>query len=174
MLKVPIGLLLADRARKVRIPPRGGFFSSLLKGAVGIGKALLGVPAAAPITARAVAPVVTGAAAAAAATALIPTAQLTPTQRASQAALAAAPTVRKRTRVESLDQFGQVLRTVVFDGAPFLMNKDVVAAKRVFRLASKLHGKLPRRTVKESKVAQLKDAAVETALRQIQAPKPCP
>lgn len=82
--------------------------------------------------------------------------------------------VRKQTLVQTLNAQNQVIRTQILPGSPFLMNKDIVAAKRVFRLSSKLSGKLPRKTVKESKITQLKDAAVDSALKQIIAPKPCP
>jgi len=41
-----------------------------------------------------------------------------------------------------------VIKQVVLRGSPHLMNHDLVVAKRVFRLANKLHAKMPRRAAK--------------------------
>jgi hypothetical protein len=171
-------LLPAGEAGKLVLSPRGGFFSSILK----IGKVLLGVPVAAPVTARALAPVVTAAAVGAAGAALVPGAPavspaLRPTAAGVSVLLPGARVVRKETRVISFDAGGNVAKVQTFVGAPFLMNKDVVAAKRVFRLSRKLAAKIPKKTVKQSLSSQLTDAVQESALRQIVAPcppKPCP
>lgn len=78
-----------------------------------------------------------------------------------------------RTLVQTLDlASGRIVRTRVLPGTPFLMNADVSAAKRVFKLSSKLHGKMPRRTVKESEVTKLKNAAVQQAMQTISCPPP--
>jgi len=47
------------------------------------------------------------------------------------------------------------------------MAKDIVTAKRVFRTVAKVAGRLPRRTVKQSKAAMLTEAAVDRALRDV-------
>ena len=58
--------------------------------------------------------------------------------------------VFRRTMVQTIDRAtGQLISFKFFDGAPFLMNKDIVAAKRVFRLSNKLHNRLPRRSVRK-------------------------
>jgi len=44
-----------------------------------------------------------------------------------------------------------VIKQEIFRGAPFLMQHDIVVAKRVFRMATKLHGRLPRRSAKRRK-----------------------
>lgn len=78
-----------------------------------------------------------------------------------------------RTLVQTLDlASGRIIRTRVLPGTPFLMNADVQAAKRVFKLSSKLHGKMPRRTVKESEVTKLKNAAVQQAIANVSCPPP--
>ena len=57
--------------------------------------------------------------------------------------------IYRQTVVQTIDRAnGMVLFQEVFKGAPFLMRHDIVVAKRVFKLAQKLHGRLPRRTVK--------------------------
>jgi len=53
-------------------------------------------------------------------------------------------------------------------GSPHLMNSEVSAAKRVFRRTRKLNARLPRRPVKESKMKQLTDAAIDGAIRNVQ------
>jgi len=55
----------------------------------------------------------------------------------------------RRTLIQTVDRAsGAVIKQEVEVGAPFLMNRDIVIAKRVFRMATKLHGRLPRRSVK--------------------------
>lgn len=59
---------------------------------------------------------------------------------------------------------GEIVRVVELDGAPFLMNKDVQKLRQTAKKLTRAHGKLPRRTVKESLTKQLTDAAVKSAL----------
>lgn len=176
-----VQILSLDDQRKMNlvIPPRGGFFSSILRVAGAVGKAVLGIPAAAPVTARALVPAVTGVVAGAAGAALIPGQAATALGQLGVTgfpvgAAVAREVVRKRTVVQSLNSQGLVIGSITLAGAPFLMKKDLVTAKRVFKLATKLHAKIPRRTVKESEIKQLKDAAVSQALQRVIAPpKPC-
>jgi len=58
------------------------------------------------------------------------------------------------------------------EGSPHIMNKDVAAAKKVFRQTRKLDARMPRKTVRESKTKQLADAAINKALRDVN--KDCP
>jgi len=77
----------------------------------------------------------------------------------------------RRTIVQTVNrEDGAVIRQEVRRGAPFLMRRDVIVAKRVFRMASKLHGKLPRRTVRQSRVKALTDRVVESALDRAACP----
>ncbi len=159
-------------AGELVIEPRGGFLSGLLN----IGKVLLGVPTAvAPAAVRAVAPIATGVAAGAVGAALVPGAAPGVVTGFPVGAAVQRQTVRKVTLVQSLNAQGLVIATKTLPGAPFLMNKDVVAAKRVFRLSRQLAAKIPKKVVKQSASSALKDAVVDTALRQIACPpKPCP
>ncbi len=68
---------------------------------------------------------------------------------------------------------GTVLKTVTKKGRPFLMKSDIVAAKRVFKLSSKLHSKLPKRTLKQSEMSKLNEAALEETRRRLTGPS-CP
>jgi len=62
----------------------------------------------------------------------------------------------RQTVVQTIERgTNVVIRQEVRSGAPFLMNRDIVIAKRVFRLATKLHGRLPRRAVKRRSGAGL-------------------
>jgi len=84
------------------------------------------------------------------------------------AAGAACPTgsLRRRTIVETFDPAtGVVCRTEVLKGAPAVMNSDVAAANRLNRQLSRLNKKQPRKTVKQSTAARLKEEVVEAALR---------
>lgn len=73
-----------------------------------------------------------------------------------------------RTIVETMDlRTGKIVRRKILAGSPHLMNKDIAAARKVFRATSKLHARMPRRTVRESKTKQLTDAAVDKALRSV-------
>lgn len=77
----------------------------------------------------------------------------------------------RRTIIQTIDSdSGEVLKQRVRRGSPFLMRTDVIVAKRVFRMATKLHGKLPRRTVRQSRVKALTDRVVESALDRAACP----
>lgn len=163
-----------------------GFFSSLLKvgktilkvgagvllgeTAVSATESLLGTPD--PLVAPTLSPVTQALAQAGQAAQVVSTSAQIMTGGGRQFARGRVPAevARKVTRVMSLDASGTIIATQNFEGTPFLMNKDVIAAKRVFRLSQKLARKLPKRTVKQSAVSQLKDAAVDQAMRVIACP----
>jgi len=74
---------------------------------------------------------------------------------------------RKRTTVETFDPVsGIVTKRVTFAGGVAVRASDVAAFKRVFRQVTKLHGKLPRKTIRESQVKQLTDRVVKNALER--------
>lgn len=78
-----------------------------------------------------------------------------------------------RTLVQTLDlTTNRIVRTTVHPGTPYMMNSDIQAAKKVFRQSRQLHARMPRRTVKESQVTKLKDAAIEQAMRNVTCPPP--
>lgn len=79
---------------------------------------------------------------------------------------------RTRTIVQTLSADGTVVRQKVLRGSPHLMNRDLMIAKRVFNVSTKLHAKLPRKTVKESEVTALKNRIVKNALDKAGAPCP--
>jgi len=70
-----------------------------------------------------------------------------------------------RTIIQTLNPAGQVIKQKIERGRPFLMARDIVIAKRVFRTVAKVSGRLPRKTVKQSKASMLTDAALDRALR---------
>jgi len=74
---------------------------------------------------------------------------------------------RVLTVVQTFDPAGRVVKQTVLDGRPFLMNKDLVIAKRVFRTIQKASTRLPRKTVKESATKQLTSAVTEKALSNV-------
>jgi len=75
------------------------------------------------------------------------------------------------TTVQTIDNAtGQVIRQKRLRGAPFVMRSDIIVAKRVFRLASKLHGRLPRKLVEKGVMATFKDKVIEKALDKITCP----
>jgi len=80
-----------------------------------------------------------------------------------------------RTTVETLDVVtGLIVKIKRMPGSPHLMNKDLSAARKVFRASAKLHSQMPRRTVRESATTKLKDAAVDAAIRRAQGDDNCP
>lgn len=82
--------------------------------------------------------------------------------------------VARQTVVQTIDLVsGLLIRQVVFDGAPFLMNSDVRKLRSISRKVSKAHSKLPRRVVKESRMKALTDAVVDDAMRKVGQPA-CP
>jgi len=79
----------------------------------------------------------------------------------------------RRTIVLTIDSdTNEIVRRKVLAGAPHLMNRDLQIAKRVFRLSSKLHMKLPKRMVRQSRTKALTNQVVEQALQR--AALPCP
>ncbi len=82
----------------------------------------------------------------------------------------------RRTIVQTIENAtGEVIKQVVKEGAPHLMNKDLQIAKRVFRLSSKLHARMPKRTVRMSRTKMLTTQVVENALERASCPPaPCP
>lgn len=79
------------------------------------------------------------------------------------------------TTVSTIDlTTGDVVRSVNLAGSPFLMNRDIAVAKRVFRTATKLQGRLPKRTVRQSRSSQLKDQIVNNALDNALLKGACP
>jgi len=78
-----------------------------------------------------------------------------------------------RTIVETLDLAKQTIVARRFlPGTPYLMNSEITAAKKVFRQTAKLHGRMPRRTVRESETTKLKNAAVQAAIANVTCPPP--
>jgi len=76
-----------------------------------------------------------------------------------------------RTIVETMDlATGKIIRRKILPGSPHLMNKDIAAAKKVFRATAELHKRMPRRTIKESKSKQLTDAATNAAISAVTCP----
>lgn len=59
---------------------------------------------------------------------------------------------------------GTVLRQEVRRGRPHIMNRDISTAKRVFRAATKLGARLPKKRVQPSKTKMLMDQVVDNAL----------
>lgn len=72
-----------------------------------------------------------------------------------------------RTVVETMDlASGTIIRRRMLPGSPFLMNSDVKAAKRVFKKSADLAKRIPRKTIRQSPTQELKDAAIEAAIRK--------
>jgi len=75
--------------------------------------------------------------------------------------------LRRRTIVQTFNPItGAILKSEIFKGAPAVMNSDVAAANRLNRQLSRLNKKQPRKTVKQSTAARLKEEVVESALRE--------
>ncbi len=74
---------------------------------------------------------------------------------------------RVRTIIQVIKPDGTVCSQKIEAGRPFLMNRDIVTAKRVFRTVAKVAGRLPKRTVKQSRASMLSEAAVNKALRDV-------
>jgi len=77
----------------------------------------------------------------------------------------------RRTIVQTINrQTGEVVRARVLRGAPFIMRHDIIVAKRVIRMASKLgRTKGLRHTVKQSVASQLTEAIRDQALDAVRA-----
>ncbi len=72
------------------------------------------------------------------------------------------------TRIQTINPAGQVIKEVIRRGRPFLMATDFNTAKKVFKLATKAHAKLPRRSQKQSLASQITEAVKRAALEQVQ------
>lgn len=71
----------------------------------------------------------------------------------------------RRTIVQTIRaDDGVVIKNVFLRGAPHLMQHDLVVAKKVFRLSTKLHQKMPKRTVRTSRIKLLTQQVLENAL----------
>lgn len=71
----------------------------------------------------------------------------------------------RRTIVQTIRaDDGVIIRELILRGAPHLMQHDLVVAKKVFRLSSKLHQKMPKRTVRTSRLKLLTQQVIENAL----------
>lgn len=79
-----------------------------------------------------------------------------------------------RTTVERLEiATGRVSLIRQMPGSPHLMNSDIQAMKRTLKAVSQLSKRVPRKTIRESEVTKLKNAAVQQALANMAAPS-CP
>jgi len=141
-----------------------GFFSSIIKGITSVGRGLLGLPARAATVARA-APRVALAAGGAAAVA----GGAIALAGDDDGAMIAGGTggngdVFTRTVIQTLNRQGQVVRQRIERGSPFLMNRDLAIAKRVIRTVGKLGGKFRRTKSGPSKMKQLTDKVIDTAI----------
>ncbi len=88
---------------------------------------------------------------------------------------AAAPGMKNvvMTQVITRNPAGQVIKTEILKGRPFIMKSDITAAKRVFKQSRKLAAKLPKKTVKQSDAAALNDAIKQKMMQQLAGPT-CP
>jgi len=82
--------------------------------------------------------------------------------------------MRKRTTVETLDAMGKVVKRKVTAGGVAVFQADVTAANRVARQVRKLDKRMPRKLVKQSEIARLKDEVTESALRAARNQADCP
>ncbi|MFQ5937757.1 MAG: hypothetical protein ACE5LB_15240 [Acidiferrobacterales bacterium] len=74
----------------------------------------------------------------------------------------------RRTLVQTVDRrTGQVVRTEVLRGRPYLMQRDVQIAKRVFRQSRALEGRLPKKRVRQSRRSMLHQAVEERVLQSV-------
>lgn len=58
------------------------------------------------------------------------------------------------------------------EGHPILMSRDYQKAKRVQRTVSRMHNKMPRRTVKQSNASKAKEAIEQAIVNQVTCPPP--
>ena len=73
--------------------------------------------------------------------------------------------VRKRTIVQTLDKAGNVVKSKTHKGGVAVFQADVAAANRVARQVRKLDKRMPKKIVKQSEIARLKEEVTESALR---------
>jgi len=183
--------------------PKGqevGFFSSFLSIIGRVATTVLGIaapvaraaaPAASRVAATTARVAATGAriaapAAAAGAAFAVGQSLLTPSVSAPMAPAAGGPMAvtggngqtTRMTQIATIDNAtGVVLRVETLKGAPFLMRSDVLIARRVFKLSSKLAGRMPRKTVKQSLPSQLTERIQRQLLENVGAgacPPACP
>jgi len=79
-----------------------------------------------------------------------------------------------RTIVQTIAPNGQIVASEMLAGRPFLMQKDIVTAKRVFKQSRKLASKIPKKTVRESPTTQLKDRVIQQAMQNLLCAPACP
>ena len=176
-----------------------GFFSNLLRTVGRVAGSFLGItPPVAPAAAAVAAPVIATAAARAAAIArgagrvIVPAVGVGAGFALGERLLAPGVAggamavsggngrTTRMTQVATIDNdTGTVLKIVTLKGAPFLMRNDVIIAKRVFRLSSKLAGRMPKRTVKQGLASQLTEKVQRNLIDSVAAratacPAPCP
>jgi len=71
-----------------------------------------------------------------------------------------------RTVVQSIDNAtGNVIREDIREGSPFLMNKDMQTARRVFKMIGMASKRLPKKMVRVSEATMLKDQLVTSSLQ---------
>lgn len=73
--------------------------------------------------------------------------------------------MRKRTIVQTIDAKGNIVKSKITKGGVAVFQADVTAANRVARQVRKLDKRMPRKLVKQSEIARLKDEVTEQALR---------
>ncbi len=73
--------------------------------------------------------------------------------------------MRKRTIVETIDANGKVVKRKITKGGVAVFQADVTAANRVARQVRKLDKRMPKKIVKQSEIARLKEEVTESALR---------
>jgi len=78
--------------------------------------------------------------------------------------------VRQTIVVTRDSMTGQITRTEVLRGAPFLMGRDVQVANRVFRQSTKLQRRLPKKIVRQSQRTALVNRVVSSALERAACP----
>ncbi len=78
------------------------------------------------------------------------------------------------TTVDTFNPQGVVVKTEQISGAPFLMRRDFVIAKRVIKALRKAQAKIPKQAVRQSASSMLKEAVMDKALEAARAPLICP
>ncbi len=71
------------------------------------------------------------------------------------------------TRIQTIDPAGNMVKEEIKRGAPFLMARDFMIAKKVFKATARAAARIPRRTVKQSKAAQIEEAIKQQVLAQV-------
>jgi hypothetical protein len=81
----------------------------------------------------------------------------------------------RQTIVQTVDTMtGQVVKEKVLPGSPHLMNKDLVAAKRVMRITGKLGGRFGRRVRAPSKAKMVTEAVQDAIINRVGHTLACP